>query len=327
MPQSTDVEKDPFLVLLTDALRAGPGSPEWREAVATLKASGENVDEYRLLIEAREALESGKDYRSVRAGAGFTRKLMTNLEEASGPVGDRRRPFPLAGFMAAVAGLVLVGVIALVVWKLAARNPVIPGTRTSIDELQSTYFPTAVLSENFDSGPPEDWQTIGSLPVTFTKGLRPGDAAVPNGGYLGGGIVLSVPIPADQAFSAQVTLEVKGTDDAVIPQIFVSNSADFSPDRAIGPQELVWQLQGKEQKVVVAGRVERQSPMPGHTQTLTVRFILNKDLAVVESDGQRLWAGPNALGDKPRYLGLRFVRTNGKRTGDISFQKVQVQKS
>ena len=53
MPQPTEIEKDPFLVLLTDALRAGPGSPEWRDAVATLKTSDERVDEYRLLIEAR----------------------------------------------------------------------------------------------------------------------------------------------------------------------------------------------------------------------------------------------------------------------------------
>lgn len=327
MPQSTDVEKDPFLVLLTDALRAGPGSPEWREAVATLKASGENVDEYRLLIEAREALESGKDYRSVRAGAGFTRKLMTNIEQEPGPAGDRQRPFPLAGFIACVAGLVLVGVIALVVWKLTARNPVTPGTRSSLDDLQSTYFPTPVLAANFDAGIPEGWRTIGSLPVSADKGLRAGDAPMPDGSYLGGGVVISEPLPADQAFSAQVTVDVKATGDAVIPQVFVSNSSDFSPDRAIGPQELVWQLQGNEEKVVVAGRVERQSPLPGHTKTLTIRFILNKDLAVVESDGKRLWAGPNALGDKPRYLGLRFVRTSGKSTGDVSFQKVQVQKS
>ena len=69
MPTEIDTN-DPFLTLLTDALRAGPGSPEWHQAVSQLKVSGENVDEYKLLIEAREALESGRDYRSVRAGAG-----------------------------------------------------------------------------------------------------------------------------------------------------------------------------------------------------------------------------------------------------------------
>lgn len=326
MPQPTDLEQDPFLVLLTDALRAGPGSPEWRDAVAKLKAADENVDEYRLLIEAREALESGKDYRSVRAGPGFTRKLMTNLDEER-HAGAGRRHFPLAGFIAAVAGLVILGAIALVVYKLVPRNPVNPGTRSSLDDLQSTYFPNQVLATHFEMGIPAGWRTIGSLPVTADKGLRPGDAAVPDGGYIGGGIVMTAPLPADQPFSAQITLEVKSPGDALIPQIFVSNSSDFSPDRAIGQQELVWQLQGKEEKVVVGGRVERQSAVPGHTQTLTIRFILNKDLAIVESDGNRLWAGSNGLRDQPRYLGVRFVRTDGKSTGDVSFQKIQVQKS
>lgn len=322
----TDLEKDPFLVLLTDALRAGPGSPEWRDAVAKLKTSGQNVDEYRLLIEAREALESGKEYRSVQAGSGFTRKLMTNLEQE--PPGDtNRRPFPIAGFIAALAGLVILGLIALVVYKVVARNPVSPGTRSSIDDLQSTYFPNPVLAASFDDGIPAGWRTIGSLPVTADKGLRPGDAAVPEGGYIGGGIVMTAPLAADQSFSAQITLEIKGTGDALIPQVFVSNSPDFSPDRATGPQELVWQLQANEEKVVVDGRVERQSPLPSHIQSLTIRFVLNKDLAIVESDGKRLWSGPNSLGDQPRYLGVRFVRTNGKSTGDVSFQKIQVQKS
>ena len=326
MPQSTDIEKDPFLVLLTDALRAGPGSPEWRDAVAKLKASGEDVDEYRLLIEAREALESGKDYRSVRAGPGFTRKLLTNLDEE--PPATNRRPFPIAGFIAALAGIVVLGTIALAVYKLYPRNPVNPATRSDIDDLQATYFPNQVLSATFDAGVPAGWRTIGSLPVVADKGLRPGDAVVPEGDYVGGGIVVTDPLPAGQPFSAQVTLVVKSTGDALIPQVFVSNSPDFSRDRATGQQqELVWQIQGKEQKVVVGGRVEKQSPLPAHAQTLSVRLILNKDLAIVESNGARLWAGPNGLGDQPRYVGVRFVRTAGKSTGDIVVQSVGVQKS
>jgi hypothetical protein len=328
MPQSPDIEKDPFLVLLTDALRAGPGSPEWRDAVAKLKVAGaDGTDEYRLLIEAREALESGKEYRSVQAGPGFTRKLLTHLEREPHARTSRWR-FPLAGFIATVAGLVILGAIALIVYKLVPRNPVNPGTRSGIDDLQSTYFPTQVLATSFDAGAlPPGWRTIGSLPVTADKGLRPGDAAVPEGGYIGGGIVMVDPLAAAQPFSAQVTLRIQGTGEALIPQIFVANSPDFSPDRATGQQELVWQLQGNEQKVVVGGRVEKQSPIPGHAQTLKVRLILNKDLAIVESDGRRLWAGPNALGDRPRYLGVRFLRTSGKSNGDVSVQSVQVQKS
>ena len=79
-----DFESDQFLQLLTDALRAGPGSPEWHEAVETLRTNGiEQKDEYRLLISARENLEKGKEYRSVRAGPGFSRKLNEALDTES----------------------------------------------------------------------------------------------------------------------------------------------------------------------------------------------------------------------------------------------------
>jgi len=98
MAQEVDTS-DPFFTLLTDALRAGPGSPEWRDAVAQLKVNGEPVDEHRLLIEAREALESGRDYRSIRAGAGFTRKLLTNLDKESPREGQKTR-FPTATIVA-----------------------------------------------------------------------------------------------------------------------------------------------------------------------------------------------------------------------------------
>src|SRR5947199_10863707 len=81
MPDSLDLQSDQFMTLLTDALRSGPGSPEWHQAVKILRASDQNVDEYTLLYSAREHLESGKDYRSVRAGTGFTRKVLEQSEE------------------------------------------------------------------------------------------------------------------------------------------------------------------------------------------------------------------------------------------------------
>src|SRR3954468_17901210 len=81
MPE-LDFETDAFLELLTDALRAGPGSPAWHEALQRLRSGGvDHADEYRLLVTAREHLESGRSYRSVRAGTGFTQRLMTAIDE------------------------------------------------------------------------------------------------------------------------------------------------------------------------------------------------------------------------------------------------------
>src|SRR5260370_130598 len=119
MAQQADIEKDPFLILLTDALRAGPGSPEWREAVSKLKTAGENGDEYRLLVEARESLESGKDYRSVRAGPGFTKKLLTNIDREQPPA---KRTVPVAGLIAILAGAVILAVLSVVVYELYPRS-------------------------------------------------------------------------------------------------------------------------------------------------------------------------------------------------------------
>ena len=143
---STQIDtNEPFLTLLTDALRAGPGSPEWHQAVAQLKLSGENVDEYKLLIEAREALESGRDYRSVRAGAGFTKKLLNELDQPK-PAGPGR--FHLATVIASVAGVVILAVVAIAVYSLYTRTPVDDSTK-AVNDLASTYFSKEIGSATF----------------------------------------------------------------------------------------------------------------------------------------------------------------------------------
>src|SRR2546421_8100566 len=108
MPETIDLQSDEFMTLLTDALRAGPGSPEWSQAVKALRASNQNMDEYTLLYTAREHLESGKDYRSVRAGPGFTRKLLGGIEQES----QSGTGVPTASIIALLAAVtILVGVV------------------------------------------------------------------------------------------------------------------------------------------------------------------------------------------------------------------------
>ena len=320
-----DVEKDPFLILLTDALRAGPGSPQWHEAVGRLKESGEKVDEYKLLVDAREALESGKDYRSVRAGPGFTRKLMGDLEGEPPPAAVKPR-IGLAGVIALLSGLVILVVVGITIYGLYPR-PQVDQMNKAIEELASTYFPSELVSTSFDSGVPTIFRTIGSLSLDTSGGLRPGSESPPEGGYIGGGIVTANALPADQGLDMQVTLR-GGKGDDMIPQIFVSNSADFSPDRAVSSgEELVWQLQGPLEKVVAAGRVENQATLADTARPRTIRILLKSDLAVIEDDKRRLWAGPSGLGTKPRYLGIRFIRTNGKLHGDVSVQSIRILKA
>src|SRR5438128_1152250 len=93
MSDTIDLQSDQFMTLLTDALRSGPGSPEWHQAVRQLRTSSEQgaaaADEYAMLYAARERLEAGKEYRSIRPGPGFTRKVMASVDEEgrNGPGG------------------------------------------------------------------------------------------------------------------------------------------------------------------------------------------------------------------------------------------------
>src|SRR3954467_7227544 len=101
-PAESPAESDPFFQLLTDALRAGPGSPQWGEAVARLRDGGvDGADEYRLIIRAREDIELGRDYRKVSAGPEFTRKVLTAVESE----GKRPSGMPTATIVAILAGL------------------------------------------------------------------------------------------------------------------------------------------------------------------------------------------------------------------------------
>src|SRR5256885_363896 len=137
MPDTTEpsqFETDQFLKLLTDALQAGPGTPQWHEAVTRLRASSEpEADEYRMLVEARENLESGRDYRSVRAGPGFTRKVMEGIEKEEAM--PSAAP-PTANILAIVALLVILTVI-IVVAALLYKGSAPTGT---LQDLQNATF-------------------------------------------------------------------------------------------------------------------------------------------------------------------------------------------
>src|SRR5438309_3567007 len=99
---------DPLLVLITDALRAGPGTPQWEEAVTRVRASGDQTDEFQLLYSAREHLAAGREYREVRAGPKFTRKVLEAVEhqEMSAP-----RSLPTATIFVLLFAVVIIGVV------------------------------------------------------------------------------------------------------------------------------------------------------------------------------------------------------------------------
>src|SRR2546421_4832563 len=142
MPDTIDLQSEQFMTLLTDALRSGPGSPEWHQAVKILRASDQNVDEYTLLYAAREHLESGKEFRSVRAGAGFTRKVLDGIDEEAKTPG-----VPTANIIALIAAGVILVIVAIVGMML------LKGGNTgqhAIEELNKTIFGNKFLTASFN---------------------------------------------------------------------------------------------------------------------------------------------------------------------------------
>ena len=76
----------------------------------------------------------------------------------------------------------------------------------------------------------------------------------------------------------------------------------------------MWLIKGTRQKVVLGGQGNRRPTTRLHRppagqpdaagQDMTVALLVNKELAVVESNKQRLWAGPHGLPPNPRQVGV-----------------------
>jgi len=326
-------ESDQFLQLLTDALRAGPGSPAWHDAVERLRTGGvSGNDDYALLLAARQNLASGKDFRQIRAGPQFTAKVMAAVEKASSEQASGRRNWTtiIVVLLATLAGLCA---LALIAWMW------MPGMfvgRQTLADLKSQTFPQEVWSIRFTGEAPSGWRTIGSLSATFDREMRP--PAVAGDDYQGCGIVARVPLDPQKAGAIEVTLRLAEPSDQVIAQVFVTDQPEFSPDRGISPHELTWTLQplpppqrkGTGFGASVRRQFEPQVVLPDGTfaatvqniprprDTITIRLAFNELFAVVQSDGKQLYAGPHQLAPElPRYIGVRFLRRGNVRSRDL----------
>ncbi len=351
---SLDFESDRFLELLTDALRAGPGSPAWHDAIGKLKergmagdakssgngqtTNGEHTgngiatsagekspgDEYLLLLEARKHLESGKEYRSIQAGPEFTRKVMEAVDRED-DAGKKARGVPTPAIIATIAG---VGVLVLVIVIGHMMTSSWAQQRPTLADLQSQTFSHDALTASFTGSMPAGWNEIGPLKLIFEPELRPTMQSVGKM-YTGGGIVSAVPMPADQPFAVDVTLRLGDPGEDVIEQIFVTDAPVFSDDRATSAHELVWTVQpmlDPDKKPFLRPEVVRPDGTFAGTGAdihkarlaLNVHIAMNTDFVLVDSDGSRIYAGPHQLAfDKPRYVGVRFLRRNDLKSKEL----------
>jgi hypothetical protein len=332
MPE-LDFETDAFLELLTDALRAGPGSPAWHEALQRLRSGGiEGADEYRLLVTARERLESGRSYRSVRAGSGFTQRVMGAIDHEEKYGSPRSMtPTSLIAIGAAFVVLVVVLLVGYLLWTAAERAPNTPEG--------PTLLVNTVSFVDFTGELPSDWRMIGRLPLEFVKGsmryaapsstTQPTQPTLPPAGAntIGGGVTWSKPIAPDEPFAFVVNVRVHHPEDSLIAQVFISDTPQFDDENATTSHELVWLLLGRQAQVVLpSGRVEGQTELPKDYKGNFVRVVVDHDEASVELSGKKFWSGSTGLDpSKPRFVGVRFLRKAPDATGDgVIFESVRV---
>ena len=362
MAEVLDTENDQFLKLLTEAMRSGPGSPEWHEAVQKLRAGaggGGNADEYRLILQAREDLESGKGYRAVRAGPGFTKKVMEGVGREEVGKGPAISSAGVITLLSAVAILAVIGAVAYILSRGGQEG------KGAVDELAGVVFVNTAASATFENSIPAEWERIGALPLEAKNGLRAGGvastgpatapatvkAAVTGGGatraskkarvpvgdgrFTGGGLVWGTAISPGETFAVEVEMRVQRASEDLVAQVFATDEKEFGGEPATSPHELVWLVRGGQQQVALPdGRVGAAGERIKLPATVTVRVLVNRDVSVVESsagDGgsKRLWAGENQLGaDSPRYVGVRFLRRAGSERQDaVVIQSVQVKTS
>jgi hypothetical protein len=323
MPETFQLPSDEFMVLLTDALRTGPGSPEWSQAVKVLRADNQDADEYTLLYRARERLEEGKEYRSVRAGPNFTHKVLEGIDKQGGS-----SPASTATIIALIAGGVILSVV-IIVAVILLRSPADP-QQHAIEDLQNTIFGSRITAANFSDGLGSGWRTFGELPV-LTTGNELHPAALPTTGptdtYQAGGWITSDPIPADQLMEVDAVCNPgKSTGDGFV-QVFVSDEPITDANTA-GGHALVYQLRSGESRAFLPdGKQAPQSEKVGAAGEVHVRIVLSKDLTIIESAGKRLYAGPNLLSStQPRFVGVRFLGRVGEKWDHLAVASLMVQK-
>lgn len=313
----TDLNSAEFLTLLSEALRAGPGSPAWREAIDKLRVTGKQSkegEEYSLLIRAREDLAAGRSYRQITAGPGFTAKLMQRLDEPG-----RRSFLPTATTIAWLAVIVVVavlGVLGYVVFSASGGN--------SLRALRETFFVRTVLSEDFQN-PSEQFSPIGSSSPLFGTGLSPAPATRSANRTRHSGVYCVVPLPPGRPSSVEVTLELGKPDANMITQFFVTDQPNFAPATGISPHEFSWIVQDKRLRVLLPdGKTVAEAPLSLEHKSVTIKLRMNQDSVMVEQGSKVIYAGPHLLGDRARYLGVRFLSSSGEKSPAVFVKSLRI---
>lgn len=293
MMQGTEFETDDLLKLLTEALRRGPGSPEWHEAIQKLRDQGiREADEYRLLMTVRERLQAGQSYREVWAGPGFTRELMQRIRDESIVSSGKSR---ILLWVSVVCLVLLIGSSVTLISVISRKPP--PASPS--DHLFQQLFLTPVKTWDFDRAFPEDLTIKGDLKLSAFQGLH-----LAKGNRPGYASVISEPVlDFNPSICVEVQLMYDPSDDGSVSVTLGSGSDPTAFDGltiALSPTGYLV-TRGQETRLVATHLAK---------QLYTLRIKLSVSTVVIEVNGQTIWTGQHQL-PSPSVVRLDFTK-NGK---------------
>ncbi|MGN6507237.1 MAG: hypothetical protein ACTHM6_16910 [Tepidisphaeraceae bacterium] len=306
--EATPLDSDAMLKLLSDALRRGPGSPEWREAVTQVgQANGPGADEYRLLLKARERLESGREYRQVRAGPAFTRSVFENLDQS--PADGRRAPKPA----------VLIGMLCLVIILVAGgallMNLLQPRPDAELGKLQAQLFSTPQARWVFDQDIPSELHTAGSLKLISRDGLLR-VAGAPD--KLPAEARIESTTPIDLAAGACVESLILYQPGETSLAVGVSDTPEMTATSA--GKQIAVVLDSSGFRCITPGGSTAPKPLSGGLHTVRIKFL--GSVATAEIDGRVIWADGRPIGSQG-YPSLTWTRF-GKSQNEAAVRSLSV---
>lgn len=310
---------------VTEALRAGPGTAAWEEAIGEIGVSGGDVSaEMEALAKVRRRLASGRGWREVSAGEGFTAKVWAGLEEPVAQKGGATVTRIVVGL--ALALLVGIGVAAAVLLyrdrgsanasggldlPVASERP-----REGAKEAGAkTGFGSPRLAWDFGMPWPGGTSVAGTLALdSSAEGLRvkPGVVGGSGNGWQGAAAFSSVGWPAEADVLVELTLDVpQMMSPGVVTQLFVTTSETLDPIRGTSQGEWVCQVDEEGVKVVSGGGggsdlVKVSGPVePG---TLVLRATMKGKRVQLDGGPGVQWEGEHGLAeDQPRFVGVRLL--------------------
>lgn len=307
---SEQLQSDQFQELLAEALRAGPGSPAWKQAVETVRSAGGDGEEYTMLCRAREDLESGRDYRSIKAGPGFTNKLMAEIDKN----GKSRWNLASANI---ITGLSISVVVILATIALYFAFTPAGGDRSAA-QLEEMFFTDAATTIDFRQDTPDMYTRIGDLKANVRRGLRVDGTPAAGPGYVGGGIYLKEAIGENRTVAIDTAIELPAANANLITQLFVTDKPEFAAGTGLSPHELVCLIDSGRVRVILPdGTTAGDMPLVlSEASAASLRIRMSRTAAVVEHNNKIIWSGPHQLAGS-RHAGIRFLSRGGEKSGPV----------